>query len=239
VDARISPDTGFGSIPFEQNPVRWMERSEAFARPRQQRSRERLERVVTSAVALFAKRGFEATRMTDIASHAQVPVGTVYQHFADKDALLGAIVQSYRACRMQEIHDLCTSAEARAASPAELVRLHLDIVFSAFTCDAGLLRLIERMRLENSAVHREQSGANETVAGLIADRLIEKLPGRDPVQLRRQVFYLHSIIRGAVVWSVLPTGGELGAGLQVTDNSFAQEALLMSLRYLALEEQPT
>lgn len=109
-------------------------------------------------------------------------------------------------------------------------------MFSAFSADAGLLRLIERRRLEDVATHRDQSMANDVVAGLIADRLVERLAGRNADELRRQVHYAHSIIRGAVVWSVLPAGGELGEGLKVTDTAFAAEALKMALRYLGIDE---
>jgi AcrR family transcriptional regulator len=230
------PNAPFGTIPFEADPIRWMEDSEVFQRPRQQRSRDALGRIVVGALKLFSERGFDATRVADVAAEAEVPVGTVYKHFADKHALLAAMVDGYRRCRMREITELCTSPEAMAASPKGLVELHLDIVFSAFTLDAGLLRLIERRRLEDSSTHQDQSTANEIVAGLIADRLIEKLPEREPDELRSQVLYAHSIIRGAVVWSVLPSGGELGQGLKVTDMEFARQAQLMSLRYLRIPE---
>ncbi|MFA7439721.1 MAG: TetR/AcrR family transcriptional regulator [Sphingomonadaceae bacterium] len=232
-----SPGAPFGTIPFEQDPMRWMESCESIAQPRQQRSKDALRRIVTSAVSLFSGKGWEATRVTDIAAHAGVPVGTVYQRFGDKEALLDTIVQAYRLYRMQEIRELCTSPEALAASPRELIGLHLDIVFSAFTADAGLLRLLERRRLVDAVVHKDQSDANEQVASLIGDRLVEKMPERDPVELRRQVLYAHSIIRGAVVWSILPSDGELGQGLKVTDTDFAREALRMALRYLNIAEQ--
>lgn len=213
-----------------------MEGSDVLARCRQQRSRDSLARIIVAAVTLFSEQGFEATRVSDIAAGACTPIGTVYQHFTDKEAMLNAIVAGYRACRMREIAALCASPQARDASPAALIRLHLNIVFSAFTLDAGLLRLIERRRLENAQVHEDQSRANDIVANLIADRLVEKLPERDSAVVRLQVHYVHSIIRGAVVWSVLPSGGELGEGLKVTDTRFAEEALAMSLRYLRIAE---
>ena len=233
---RRDPTAAFGSIPFEADPICWMENSAVFEKPRQQRSRDALGRIIVAAVKLLSERGFDATRVADVAREAEVPVGTVYKYFADKNALLGALVDGYRRCRMDEIRALCTSPEAMTASPKELVELHLDIVFSAFTLDAGLLRLIERRRLEDSSTHQDQSTANEIVAGLIADRLIERLPDRNAEELRRQVHYAHSIIRGAVVWSVLPSGGELGQGLKITDIEFARQALLMSLRYLRIPE---
>ena len=236
VTIRRPLDAPFGTIPFEQDPVRWMESCEAFSAPQQQRSRDAVRRIVTAAVALFSSQGYEATRVTDIAAQAGVPVGTLYQRFSDKEALLKAIEQAYRTYRMHEIRALCTAPEALAASPRELVELHLDIVFSSFTSDAGLLRVLERRRLEDRTVHADQSAANDQVASLIADRLIEKLPDRDSADLRRQVLYVHSIIRGAVVWSILPVEGELGEGLKVTDSDFAREARRMALRYLDIAE---
>ena len=226
----------FGTIAFEPDPVRWMEGTPAYERPQQQRSRDALCRIVTSAVRLFSDNGLEATRVADIVRHAHVPTGTFYQHFADKEALLEAIFIGFRDCRMREIAALCTSPRALEASPRALVEMHLDIVFSSFTVDSGLLRLIERRRLEDPAMHRAQSRANEEVAGMIADLMVAKLPGRDPQELRQQVLYVHSIIRGAVVWSVLPRDGEAGEGLKVTDAGFATEALRMSLRYLGIDE---
>lgn len=226
---------GADPIRFEADPVRWMERSDAFIPPRQQRSREALERIVRAGTRLFSAQGFEATRVADIVEEAGVPTGTFYQRFADKEALLDAIVAGYRACRMAEIQSLCTSEAARAADPRGIVELHLGIVFGAFSADAGLLRLIERRRLENIGVHRDQSEANDAVATMIADLLVVALPDRDQAELRRQVFYAHSIVRGAVVWAMLPREGEQGQGLQVSDPAFRAEALAMALRYLRID----
>lgn len=228
-------DAPIGAITFETDPVHWLDQCASFAQPQQKRSREALDRIIRAGTRLFAANGFEATRIADIVEDAGVPTGTFYQRFADKEALLDAIIAGYRTCRMREIRSLCTSAEALAASPRQIIELHIDIVFSAFARDTGLLRLIERRRLENPEVHHDQSVANDVVAGLIADLLIAALPTRDPAELRRQVLYTHSIIRGAVVWSTLPKGGEQGRGLKVTDTVFAAEALTMALRYLELD----
>lgn len=229
------PDAPIGSIRFETDPVKWIEECPAIVRPQQQRSRAAMERIVRAATRLFATAGFDNTRIADIIEEAGIPTGTFYQRFADKEALLDTIIAGYRACRMREIRQLCTSREALAASPRQIVELHIDIVFSAFSTDTGLLRVIERRRLENPAVHLDQSQANDIVAGLIASLLVAALPDRDPEQVRREVIYAHSIIRGAVVWSTLPADGEVGRGLKVTDADFAREALIMALRYLRLD----
>jgi len=49
-------------------------------------------RIIQSAAPLFASRGIDATTMEDIAGRADVSVGTVYNYFGTKNALLLAAV---------------------------------------------------------------------------------------------------------------------------------------------------
>jgi AcrR family transcriptional regulator len=49
------------------------------------------ERIIGAAQALFAERGLDV-EITEIAERAGVGVGTLYRHYADRDALLRAIV---------------------------------------------------------------------------------------------------------------------------------------------------
>jgi AcrR family transcriptional regulator len=49
------------------------------------------ERVLAAADAVFAEQGLEAT-LADIAEHAGVGVGTIYRRFADKGALVAALM---------------------------------------------------------------------------------------------------------------------------------------------------
>ena len=52
--------------------------------------------IVTAATELFAERGYHGTAMPEIAAHAEVGVGTIYRHFADKPALGNEV---YRHCK--------------------------------------------------------------------------------------------------------------------------------------------
>lgn len=51
-------------------------------------------RIVTSALAVFAERGFAGTTMAAIASHARVPIGNLYRYFPSKEDLLAAALPS-------------------------------------------------------------------------------------------------------------------------------------------------
>src|SRR5918998_1769602 len=65
----------------------------AMVRPAERAdSRTNRARILATAVALFAERGIDA-EMRDIAERAGLAVGTVYNHFPSKDALLVAVLQ--------------------------------------------------------------------------------------------------------------------------------------------------
>jgi TetR/AcrR family transcriptional regulator, cholesterol catabolism regulator len=50
----------------------------------------RRERIVRAALALAAEGGYDAVQMRDVATRADVALGTIYHYFASKDHLLAA-----------------------------------------------------------------------------------------------------------------------------------------------------
>ena len=64
--------------------------------PRRADARRNRERVLEAAGELFAEHGLDA-QMPDIARHAGVGVGTVYRHFATKEALVQALAERHFA----------------------------------------------------------------------------------------------------------------------------------------------
>jgi AcrR family transcriptional regulator len=49
--------------------------------------------ILDAAEAVFAENGFHGARIQDIAARARIAVGTVYNHFAQKDDVLRALLQ--------------------------------------------------------------------------------------------------------------------------------------------------
>jgi AcrR family transcriptional regulator len=60
---------------------------------RAKRSAERRDAILSAALDEFAARGFAATRLDDVARRAGVAKGTIYLHFADKDALFQELIR--------------------------------------------------------------------------------------------------------------------------------------------------
>ena len=58
----------------------------------------RRTRVLDAALSLAAEGGYDAVQMRDVASRAQVALGTIYRYFASKDHLLAACqLETWRA----------------------------------------------------------------------------------------------------------------------------------------------
>ena len=60
---------------------------------RAKRSAERRDAILAAALDEFADRGFAATRLDDVARRADVAKGTIYLHFADKEALFEELIR--------------------------------------------------------------------------------------------------------------------------------------------------
>ena len=65
--------------------------------PAQQRARDTVEAIVEAAAQVFARHGYAAGTTNRIAARAGVSVGSVYQYFPNKDALLAAVHMKHQA----------------------------------------------------------------------------------------------------------------------------------------------
>ncbi|MBF2020791.1 MAG: TetR family transcriptional regulator [Hydrococcus sp. C42_A2020_068] len=72
-------------------------------KPRQARSQEKVNRILDVAEELFIREGYNATTTNAIAARAQVSIGSLYQFFPDKAAILKALVTRYGELLHQQL----------------------------------------------------------------------------------------------------------------------------------------
>lgn len=106
------------------------------------RGRRTRDLLVGAARAVFESRGFDATRMNDIADAAGVAHGTVYTYFADKTALLRAVVEDLGR-HLSEYWRVGAEDADPITRIAEANRRFLD----GYQANARLLSVIEQVSL--------------------------------------------------------------------------------------------
>ena len=94
--------------------------------------------ILRATAALITKKGFAGTSIEDIARRAQVGVGTVYNYFGSKNALLLALMQ-------RDTEDLLKEGEAVLAQPGEKPEPVLTELFWIYA--RGFLGKYERKML--------------------------------------------------------------------------------------------
>jgi len=72
--------------------------------PQQDRSVQRRQRILDSTAALLNTINYAALNVGEIARHAGTSVGSIYQYFPNKDAVLQALAEQY----LEDMHQLVT-----------------------------------------------------------------------------------------------------------------------------------
>jgi AcrR family transcriptional regulator len=153
--ARVSPGPTGAPLPRRLAPRK---------EPRQARARETVEAILRAAIHVFATHGYACTTTNLVAERAGVSVGSLYQYFPHKNAILAALHQRHTA----PVAEVVAHALARFADPSmsledgfreligELQRVHdadpeLTRVVSELAPQVEGLELTLRKREEHSA----------------------------------------------------------------------------------------
>lgn len=152
--------------------------------------------ILDAAETVFGERGFHGARLQDIASRARIAVGTVYNHFEDKDAVLDALLEDRADGLLSKLRPLrgdrgpfTARLRARVARVLSYVQEHR--AFFAIANEHGLfsgtatpgarpsskrLRRVERFRAAFRAIVEEGISSGE-LEPLRADTLVRFLGG--------------------------------------------------------------
>lgn len=81
------------------------------------------QRIIQAAQRLFAEKGYDMTSMRDISEEAQLPMGSLYYHFKNKEALLLAIC--VRIAKTEQM-DILKDLEEKVKNPYPYIFQYLD-----------------------------------------------------------------------------------------------------------------
>ena len=149
------------------------QRVQARKKPLQERSKQTVAAILAAAAHVFAERGYANTTTNHIAEHAGVSIGSLYQYFPSKDALLLALaerhVENAFAAVLAEVRD------KRAAPARELLHALVDALLRAHQQDPRLHRVIfEEAHLLDHSFRRRLEELDDRALRLARDVLEER-----------------------------------------------------------------
>jgi len=144
-------------------------------RPRQARSAARVEHLLDAAEAVFEEVGYDAATTNLVAARSEVPVGTLYRWFPDKNALAEALADRYLGLLVGLYDDLLTDIDPEERA-GEFLRRVMHKLTSATRDQRALPALLVSAMVpggRSSAGARLRAG----LEGYIREVLEMRVPG--------------------------------------------------------------
>ncbi|WP_137936597.1 TetR/AcrR family transcriptional regulator [Chitinivorax sp. B] len=110
--------------------------------PRQQRSQQTVEIILQATARIFAEKGYAGTNTNLVAEHAGVSVGSIYQYFPNKDALVAALHDRH-AAQMYQVIDVVLSATGKTTLQEHVAGM-VRAMLAAHLIEPALHRMLER-----------------------------------------------------------------------------------------------
>ena len=142
---------------------------------------DRRRQILDAAVRAFARRGYEATRVGDIAAEAGVAYGLVYHYFRSKEELLETIFRDTWTLMLATIREI--EADAEAEPVREQLRKVVALVLRTWNRDPDLVRVLVREVTRTPHLQSEVAEIQHAFDAL--ERIIAR--GQDVGEFRREV----------------------------------------------------
>jgi AcrR family transcriptional regulator len=143
-------------------------------RPRQARAKATVETILDASARVLVRRGFDRFTTNEVAETAGVSIGSLYQYFPNKEALVAALIEKH----IDEMNAALASELSRVAQlpMAEAVRAVIELTIRAHAVDAELHQVLTEQvpRVGRMARLRELDAiCHRMVAGVLATRQAE------------------------------------------------------------------
>lgn len=189
--------------------------------PKQNRSREKVEAILSAAQKLIGDKGNDAVSVREIATQAGVSIAAVYQYFPDKNAIIRQLMSRY----LDEINAQYLAAFQNVKDLDDLQQALDNSIdaFVAYFCDTPALATIWAGVQANPALRELDAEDSRVNAEFFAAEIKRLFPPLDEKKIYGTcLFFTH--MAGALVRQVLPLD-------QQTRNILVEEyKVLMKMR---------
>lgn len=164
--------------------------------PKQQRSREKYDRVLTVASQLIGERGNDAVSMREIADGAALPISTVYQYFPDKNAILWTLLASH----FERLEQQWLAELAEVKHPAALTDTSLRLFdnFVELCRSEAVFARLWRCAQANTVLMELDQALNQRIATALVQRLEQLGVKQDSERTWNSVYMMASLSSSAL-----------------------------------------
>lgn len=184
--------------------------------------------ILDAAEAVFAERGFHGARIQDIAERARIAVGTVYNHFSQKDEVLSALLEERLEGLLAQVHADGTDPkgfrarlEARVARMLAYVEQHR--AFFAIANEHGLFAGAVAPGARTSARNLQQMETFRSVFRAIVEEGVAS-GDLEPLDADALARFLGGTMRTFVLSSLFQNGTDVRGQSRMTVDLFLHGA---------------
>jgi AcrR family transcriptional regulator len=203
-----------------------MQNKAARKQPRQARSRATVTAILDAMTRILDREGADAATTTRVAEVAGISIGTLYQYFSHRDAILDAL-QDREFERAMEMMQRVLSADAGGLAP-DVAREVIEGLLALYAAAPGLHRVLALEGLRITPTDRVQAFDMRVVSVVRSFLAASNLPIRR-ANLDAAAFVIFQSVRASMLARML----ESPPGLD--DETLTEELTDLVLRYLVDE----
>src|SRR5580658_10791718 len=134
------------------------------------RTGDKRERILDAAVRVFAKKGFYATRVSEVAKAAGVADGTIYLYFKSKDELLVSLFED----RVERLLAFLEADLPRAGSASDKLRRIIELQLGLLEGERDLAEVLTVILRQSTKLLKEYAAPKfkaylETIAAVVEE----------------------------------------------------------------------
>ncbi|MEU5725258.1 TetR/AcrR family transcriptional regulator [Micromonospora sp. NPDC047738] len=182
-------------------------------RRRQARGERRMAEILDAAAAVFAEVGYENTTTNAIAARAAVSPGSLYQFFANKEAVAAALADRFVA-QMRAAHAAAFDATDFAAIDLDqLLDRIVDPIVAFNIANPGFKALFARPDMPAGLADAAQS-IQSALLGRVEAIVADRAPGVPQVERTRVARVAIQVFQAMIPLVTATTGGERAANVR-------------------------
>jgi AcrR family transcriptional regulator len=164
--------------------------------PKQERSRSLVDSAVEAATRILTRLGYDGATTNKVAETAGISIGSLYQYFPNKDALIGAVIDRQLDKYMKEIEkDFERFPDLTPEEGIEKIIRHMVSVYLGNRkLFAVLFDHTPRVQRTKNILHSRRRGAELVQAAL--GRHLHRMPPRD---LKRASYVIVNAVMGVLL----------------------------------------